>query len=102
MLFTKVFRSGRLWAGVAIMALGGAGCAAQQANTPAASLAGAQVAPPGTPLTVGQGYYIMPALPPAAETNYALTGQEAPPHWGQPTGHWINGINGMVYVPSMP
>jgi hypothetical protein len=104
MLFANVVRRSA-WAGVAAIALMGAGCAAQQAGTPqtAASVSSAQVLRAGTVLNVGQGTYVMPALPPSAsETSYALTGKETPHQWQQPQGQWIGGTNGTAFIPPAP
>jgi len=105
MLFVNIVRSGRVWAGVAAIALTGASCTAQQASTPQATACavGAQVLAPGTAVNVGQGTYIMPALPPSAdETVYALTGDQTSHQRQQPEGRWVGGINGRVFIPAAP
>lgn len=104
MLFANVARR-IILAGAAGIVLLGAGCAAQQANTPVetASANSDQVLPPGTTLNVGQGTYIVPALPsPADETGLALTGRETSHQSDQIDGRWIQANEGWIYIPSTP
>ena len=89
------------WACLTAIALTGAGCAAQQSSAPQATASNDvnEVLPPGTVLNVGQGTYIVPALPASSgDTGYALTGRGTPGESAPFDGRWISGTNGWVYI----
>ena len=106
MRFANIVRSGRVLVGAAATVLAGANCMAQQANATVAASASVrsdQVLPAGTVMSVGQGVYIVPALPPSAtETHYALTGEGTPHRWQEVEGRWIGGVNGPLFLPPTP
>lgn len=105
MLFANISLSGRFLVGAAAIALSGVSCAAQQANMPEAGalVSSAQVLAPGTVLNVGQGTYVVPALPPSATgAGYALTGQDTSHQYQQAEGRWIGGANGSIFIPPTP
>ncbi len=104
MFYANTVRGMTLLAGMAAIGMMGVGCTSQPGATPQAAspVGGAQALAAGTTLNVGQGTYIVPALPPSAtETGYALTGEETSA-WQQPDGRWISGTNGQVFVPAVP
>ena len=78
-------------------------CTAVQCAQATASNDVNEVLPPGTVLNVGQGTYIVPALPASSgDTGYALTGRGTPGESAPFDGRWISGTNGWVYIPPAP